>query len=249
MYSLASVAVVSTFALVLTQKPSSTIQPQAVQPIYQSVAPAIAHKTVIQSASILPPKTDEKVTNLRPEKIPVVDTPSLFRSNTSTLKLKSNASIFTKQANPAIFSNQKLNLLPVSKPVLNKIEEDCDQRIPSFDKIISLKSRLLKNLKRDGLITSRQDTNRLTFQGKKVLVNGKPVPNNLQEKYLEFLKGYGITPCDQLIVAVVTSVQYIAVGRMLGKMFFGKMIFGHLHADFTSRGCYVEGSVMTVYRE
>jgi len=236
MYSLSSIAIAGVLAVVVPQKftqdqAQPVVRASIASAVYESITPPVAPK-VVKTPSLLKanaPKPKKKIKELAPIRpVNVVDTPttSLFK-NPPVLSLKSKAGIFNQPKRPSIFTNGKTpSFLSPDKPTLDPEASDCDKRVPRINNLNTLKTKLLRKLNRDGLITSTKAKNRLAFQGEKVLINGKMIPDNLQSKYLTFLKGYKITPCPERFVA--TSSAYIAVGRMIGRKRFSGQIKGHL---------------------
>ncbi|OJJ23652.1 hypothetical protein BKI52_04630 [marine bacterium AO1-C] len=234
MYSLSSVVLAGVLAVVLPQKLTQdqahpVVQASIAPSVYESITPPIAPQvvnkpTLAKVATVKKPQA--KVVTLKPiRQANVADTPTtpLFKSNPPKLVAKPKASIFNNPKQPSVFANNNTpSFLSPSKPTLDKDLEGCERRIPRIDHIKLFKTRLLKKLKKDGLISSAKARNKLSFQGKKVLINGKMIPNNLQTKYLEFLDGYGVTPCPDRFVA--TSSAYIAVGKVIsGGRFKGQI--------------------------
>ncbi|MEM6700571.1 MAG: hypothetical protein AAF599_19355, partial [Bacteroidota bacterium] len=58
-----------------------------------------------------------------------------------------------------------------------------------------LKIRLLNKLKKDEVIASKKDKMIISFNKNGILVNNQLLAANLQNKYLDFLRNYDITPC------------------------------------------------------
>ncbi|MEM8527401.1 MAG: hypothetical protein AAGG68_22360 [Bacteroidota bacterium] len=74
-----------------------------------------------------------------------------------------------------------------------------------------LKVSLLNKLKKDEIIASKKGKMMLTFNKNGILINNQPLENQLQKKYLDFLKNYNIEPCANRVV--ITTPDYIAIGN------------------------------------
>jgi len=226
MYSLSSIVLAGALAIVLPQKftqdqaqpvVSASIASTLYESITPPVAPSIDRIPTPEPIAAIKKPIKKAVLPTSIHQANVIDTPTLFK-NPPALALKSKASIFDTPKKPGLLSH--------SKPMLDNAQKGCDKRVPRIERMNTLKTRLLKKLSQDGLISSTRAKNKVSFQGKKVLVHDQMIPDNLQSKYLAFLKEYKITPCPERFVA--TSAAYIAVGKMLGRKKFSGQIKGRL---------------------
>lgn len=139
---------------------------------------------------------------------------------------------FKKPVHPVVYANiqtpvswpvQSLVKTPVTipKPVNNlpkseslPVEDDCET------KKITINSKnkngildMLNELKADRIIRSKRTKNRFSFSNGLILVNGRKIADQLQEKYLKILKKWGIGPCPDLRMKINTRGVDIRYAR------------------------------------
>ena len=163
--------------------------------------------------SLFPPVQAEKL--LFP---PVAPKPSLFPP------VEPTAPLFEKgKGLEDIFTEPQLPL--VEEPSLAPDEENetwemgCDKSQKFDGNLILFKKALTRKLKKNDLFSANIDKKIITFKNDKVRLNGKFIPDNLQQSYLDFLDGYNIDTCPKNIV-VITS-KYVAVGIIAKNRFQG----------------------------
>ncbi|OJJ23653.1 hypothetical protein BKI52_04635 [marine bacterium AO1-C] len=136
--------------------------------------------------------------------------------------LRNTQRLWQVSMNPLPDSNKlvKASLLTLPKPSPIKliVPTTCDS-LSFTGSVPAFKKKLLKKLKRNGLIHSKRAKNRITFRGNKILVNKKLVPESLQLTYLQLLVTHNITPCPERFIQ--TAHKYTAIGRMQGGKFMG----------------------------
>ena len=89
--------------------------------------------------------------------------------------------------------------------------EGCQRPLIIYGNIMSLKRKLLRNLKKDGLITSRRAKNRISYKEVQMSVNGQPLSVALHMKYQALMESYQLMPCPHRIVEM--TPEYIIVGE------------------------------------
>ena len=110
---------------------------------------------------------------------------------------------------------------PVRKPNETITHQDCDSKTELKGNPKVLKRQLARKVQGDRLASS--DANRLLvhFDGDKVALNYRRIPENLQNGYLSLLKKYGIFPCRTRFVEITSD--YIAIGVQEKDGFHGRM--------------------------
>lgn len=211
MYSLSTLGLVGSMVLLIPtlSSPKITSQQSQVatsQLLDHSWPKEIIRKKVKPKVVINPAKTIRKVDKKKPSPIFIDPIP---RINKTTQLSKPNMPIAGIGTLPSFTNHQ-----PQTTTV------NCE-KLGHISGIKTFKRRLLKMLSKDDLVRSVKLRNRLAFKGQIVTINKKVIPQNLQEKYREFLYGYGITPCPERIVEM--TKDYIVVGRMVGKKFKGQI--------------------------
>ncbi|OJJ23637.1 hypothetical protein BKI52_04550 [marine bacterium AO1-C] len=188
-----------------------TITSVKATPVERQIGSRTTMATMPTQASILPikptrpvlPKPDKTIqvnsltsVSLRPVPITTFPQRSIASVKPQVLSPLPMQSTFKV---PAI--SQK-NALPINKPLKNESLQavnDCDTdsiKIDGKDKENVL--ALLRELKKDGITSSRRAKSHFSFSDGEILVNQQKIPSNLQNKYLKVLSQWGIVPCSGL---------------------------------------------------
>lgn len=220
MYSLSTLVVAGSFALLVTPRstPAQQLTPTSPEKsiTQQLEKSSINHLFEAKAGPVFMPKNKPvnvtKTTVFRESSKKSVPKLPLFKPlQRSQLPLTT----------PTPLMSSRFDIFSSKKPTVTAFEpstNDCDSlKIKSGIHI--LKRTLLRNLKRDRLIRSKKAENRLSFKGQKVLINKTMIPEKLQKKYLNILAAYNVYPCPKRIIK--TASKYIGVGRVEDGKFIG----------------------------
>lgn len=97
----------------------------------------------------------------------------------------------------------------------------CNLQFKFDQKLNVFKTRLLRHLERDGLISSTKRRMRCYYTNEAIVINNQLLNATLEQKYRDFFADYQLEPCQQRIIE--TTTDYIAVGDMSDKGFRGSI--------------------------